>query len=109
MRAQVSPEIEEGSLTGFRYLKPLRKLLKHLHGVGAERDRAGNRRWHMDEHIALLLLFMFNPICDSLRSLQRASRLKKVQRNLGAPRVSLGSLAEANRVFDARTQYDARP
>lgn len=51
--------------------------------------------------MALLLLFMFNPICDSLRALQRASELKKVQRLLGEPRASLGSLSEASRVFDA--------
>jgi hypothetical protein len=44
---------------------------------------------------------MFNPICDSLRTLQRASQLQKVQRMLGVPRASLGSLSEANRVFDA--------
>jgi hypothetical protein len=55
----------------------------------------------MDQHMALLLLFMFNPICDSLRALQRASQLQKVQRMLGVPRASLGSLSEANRVFDA--------
>ena len=94
-------EIEERALTGFRCVKPVLKLLRHLHSSATERDRAGNRQWHMDEHIALLLLFMFNPICDSLRALQRASQLKKVQRLLGVPRASLGSLSEASRVFDA--------
>jgi Transposase DDE domain len=82
-------------------VKPVLKLLAHLHSTATERDRAGNRLWHMDQHIALLLLFMFNPICDSLRALQRASQLEKVQRLLGVPRASLGSLSEANRVFDA--------
>jgi hypothetical protein len=94
-------EIDERSLQGFRCVKPVLKLLAHLHDTATERDRAGNRHWHMDQHIALLLLFMFNPICDSLRALQRASQLKKVQRLLGVPRASLGSLSEANRVFDA--------
>jgi hypothetical protein len=94
-------EIDERALTGFRCVKPVLKLLAHLHGAATERDRAGNRQWHMDQHIALLLLFMFNPICDSLRALQRASGLKKVQRLLGVPRASLGSLSEANHVFDA--------
>ena len=94
-------KIDDRALTGFRCLKPVLKLLAHLHETATERDRAGNRQWHMDQHIALLLLFMFNPICDSLRALQRASRLKKVQRLLGVPRASLGSLSEANRVFDA--------
>ena len=94
-------QIDERALQGFRCVKPVLKLLRHLHETATERDRAGNRQWHMDEHVALLLLFMFNPICDSLRALQRASQLKKVQRLLGVPRASLGSLSEANRVFDA--------
>ncbi len=94
-------EIDERALQGFRCLKPVLKLLGHLHDAATERDRAGNRQWHMDQHVALLLLFMFNPICDSLRALQRASQLKKVQRLLEVPRASLGSLSEANRVFDA--------
>lgn len=93
--------IDERALQGFRCVKPVLKVLAHLHDTATERDRAGNRQWHMDQHIALLLLFMFNPICDSLRALQRASGLKKVQRLLGVPRASLGSLSEANRVFDA--------
>jgi hypothetical protein len=94
-------EIDERAVHGFRCVKPVLKLLAHLHQTATERDRAGNRQWHMDQHIALLLLFMFNPICDSLRTLQRASQLQKVQRMLGVPRASLGSLSEANRVFDA--------
>lgn len=101
MAARCVREIDERDLQGFRCVKPMLKLLAHLHDTATERDRAGNRRWHMDQHIALLLLFMFNPICDSLRALQRASQLKKVQRLLGVPRASLGSLSEANRVFDA--------
>jgi hypothetical protein len=94
-------EMDERALHGFRCVKPVLKLLAYLHQTATERDRAGNRQWHMDQHIALLLLFMFNPICDSLRALQRASQLQKVQRMLGVPRASLGSLSEANRVFDA--------
>jgi hypothetical protein len=99
--ATVPQEVDERALQGFRCVKPVLKLVAHLHNTATERDRAGNRQWHMDQHIALLLLFMFNPICDSLRALQRASQLEKVQRLLGVPRASLGSLSEANRVFDA--------
>ena len=101
MAATISKQVDERDLQGFRCVRPVLKLLGHLHDTATERDRAGNRQWHMDQHIALLLLFMFNPICDSLRALQRASQLKKVQRLLGVPRASLGSLSEANRVFDA--------
>jgi hypothetical protein len=49
----------------------------------------------------LLLLFLFNPIVTSLRGVQQASELKKVQKKLGCQRASLGSLSEATSVFDA--------
>jgi hypothetical protein len=55
----------------------------------------------MDQHVSLLLLYMFNPICTSLRAVQQASELHKVQRILGCPRASLGSLSESARVFDS--------
>ena len=43
---------------------------------------------------------MFNPVVSSLRAIQQASELKKVQRMLGCSRASLGSLSESARVFD---------
>ena len=95
-------EIEEQELQGFKYFKALSGLLEKLHEVGCQRDRAGNRLLHMDQYVALLLLYMFNPICTSLRSLQQASELKKVQKKLGVPRASLGSLSEAATVFDSQ-------
>ena len=49
----------------------------------------------------LVLLYLYNPLVSSLRSIQRASELKNVQRKLGCGRVSLGSLSESARVFDA--------
>jgi hypothetical protein len=56
--------------------------------------------------MSLLLLYMFNPICTSLRAVQQASELKKVQRKLGCPRASLGSLSESARVFDSAFMQD---
>ena len=44
---------------------------------------------------------LFNPVVDSLRGLQQASELESLQKRLGVGRVSLGSLSEASRVFDA--------
>ncbi len=46
------------------------------------------------------MLFLFKPILRSLRSLQRASALKNVQRKIGCTKASLGSLSEAVEVFD---------
>ena len=94
-------KIEERDLQGFKYFKVLSRLLETLHGAACDRDRAHNRKLHMDQYLSLILLYQFNPICDSLRALQEASELKKVQRVLGVPRSSLGSLSEAARVFDS--------
>jgi hypothetical protein len=94
-------KIKDRDLEGFKYFKQVAKLLERLHGTACERDRAHNRDLHMDQYMVLLLLYMFNPICVSLRALKQASELKKVQRVLGVPRSSLGSLSEAARVFDS--------
>ncbi len=93
--------IQERDLEGFKYFKKVSALLSRLHATACQRDRAHNRELHMDQYMVLLLLYMFNPICVSLRALQQASTLKKVQKVLGVPRASLGSLSEAARVFDA--------
>jgi len=99
-------KIKEHELQGFKYFKAISGMLESLRDAGCQRDRAGNRILHMDQHISLLLLHMFNPICTSLRSLQQASELQKVQKKLGVPRASLGSLSEASTVFDSRRMLE---
>jgi len=86
---------------GMKHLQKLLPLLDRLHEVGCERDKAGNRELHFDQYCLLVLLYLFNPIVTSLRGIQQASELEKVQRLLGCPRASLGSLSEAATVFDA--------
>jgi len=95
-------KIKEHQLAGFKYFKVISGMLEALHDAGCERDIAGNRILHMDQYVSLLLLYMFNPICTSLRSLQQVSELKKVQRILSTARASLGSLSEASTVFDSK-------
>jgi hypothetical protein len=99
--SQKRHKIKESELQGFKYFKAISGMLERLHQASCQRDRAGNRALHMDQYMALLLLYMFNPICTSLRAVQQASELKKVQRKLGCPRASLGSLSEAATVFDS--------
>jgi len=94
------PQIREADLRGFKYFKLLNPILERLHDDATSRDRAGNRRLHFDQYAALLLLYFFNPIVTSLRGIQQASTLDKVQKFLGVQRTSLGSLSEAARVFD---------
>jgi hypothetical protein len=87
-------------LHGLKYLHQLNTLLKPLHDAGCQRDRAHNRKLHYDQYCTLILLFLFNPAVKSLRSLQQTSELKKVQRRLRCPRISLGSFSEAANIFD---------
>jgi hypothetical protein len=94
------PPLKAEQLQGFKYFDLLRPLLERLHEHRRERDRAGNRLLHYDQYAALLLFYFFNPILTSLRGLQQASELDKVQKRLGCGRVALGSLSEASRVFD---------
>lgn len=92
--------IEASDITGLKYLDRVLPLFERLRSEGTERDKAGNRQLFYDQYCALQLLYLFNPIVTSLRGLQQASELKKVQRKLGCPRSSLGSLSEATRIFD---------
>jgi hypothetical protein len=78
-------EIDEQELQGLKYFKAISGLLEKLHKVGCQRDRAGNHLLHMDQYVSLLLLYMFNPLCTSLRSLRQASKLQKVQKSWGFP------------------------
>jgi len=93
-------KIRDEDITGLKYFDKLRPLLNRLHDVGCQRDKAGNRNLHMDEYCLLVLLFLFNPVARSLRALQQASELRKVQRKLGCLRASLGSLSEATDIFE---------
>src|SRR2546426_11606002 len=94
------PKIREKDVRGLKYFDQLGPLLERLHDVGCGRDHAANRTLHYDQYCMFVLLFFFNPIVTSLRGLQQASELKNVQKKLGCPRTSLGSLSESVTVFD---------
>jgi Transposase DDE domain len=92
-------DVREEDVTGLKYFDKLAPLLARLHEVGCDRDKAGNRKLHYDQYCMLVLLFLFNPVVRSLRAIEQASELRKVQRKLGCQRASLGSLSEATDVF----------
>ena len=93
MARQPNPEIQEQDLQGFKHFKLLLPVLEELHHHACESDKAGNRKLHYDQYTALILLYFFNPVVTSLRGIQQASELQKVQRKLGCARASLGSLS----------------
>ncbi len=103
------PKITERDLKGLKYFPLINPLLEKLHTCATLRDRAGNRILHYDQYCSLLLLFFFSPIVDSLRGIQQASELSKIQKELGCSRASLGSLSEAARVFDSKLLRELIP
>ena len=101
MAQKKKDKIESQDITGLKYFDKLAPLLERLHDEGCQRDKAGNRKLHCDQYCLLILLYLFNPIVTSLRGIQQASELEKVQKKLGCSRAALGSLSEAATVFDA--------
>jgi Transposase DDE domain len=100
MAGKQRQDVTSREITGLKYFHKLAPLLERLHEDGCQRDRAGNRQLHYDQYCLLVLLYLFNPVVTSLRGLQQASELEKVQRKLQCPRTSLGSFSEAAAVFD---------
>ena len=92
--------IKSSDLKGLKDLRHMAKILESLHEVGTARDRAANRSLHMDEYCLLVLMWLYNPVIDSLRGMQQASELSKVRKRLGVGRASLGSLCESVTIFD---------
>jgi hypothetical protein len=99
-------EISERDVGGLKYFRKLRPLLERLHGSGVDPKRPNKRQLHYDDYCMLVLLYLFNPTVSSLRAIQQASELKKVQKKLGCQRASLGSLSESSHVFDPELLKD---
>jgi hypothetical protein len=95
--AKPNPPLE---IRGLQYFKKLLPLFQRLHDVGCARDTAGNRQLHFDQYAALVMLYLFNPLIGSLRTLQQSLGLPKVAQTLGVKRFSLGSFSEAPAVFE---------
>ena len=93
-------ELDPATVQGVKYLRKIFGLLERLGQSGCQRDVAGNRRLLFSHYAGLVLLSLFNPTLQSLNGLSELSRLRKVQKLLGGPRVSVGSLSESVRVFD---------
>ena len=83
-----------------RMLMRVLPLLDKLHACGTERDTAGNRTLFFDDYAKLVLVYLFNPLIDSISMLQRAAALPKLARQLGIKDFSKPSFSEASAVFD---------
>ena len=96
-----SQQLQEKDIVGLKYFDMLMPLLERLHKDGCQRDKAKQRELHYDQYCMLVLLYLFNPTVTSLRAIEQASELGKVQKKFGCKRTSLASLSEASRIFDS--------
>jgi hypothetical protein len=98
MARKPKPPLTEPDLRqGQKYLRSFQELLKPL----AELPAHGNRQFHYDDYVCLLLLHYFNPVLNSLRSLAEATDFQPIQEIVGVKHTSLGSMSEsAAKMFD---------
>ena len=101
--------LTEKDIVGLKDFDQLLPLFQRLHHDGCQRDKSGNRELHFDQFCLMVLVFLFNPICSSLRALQQASELQNVQKKLGCERAALGSLSEAATIFDPERSITRPP
>jgi hypothetical protein len=93
-------DLDPRQFRGIKKLRHLLPLLSSLRDSGCARDAAGNRDLHFDQYVTLVLLYLFNPLIDSVRTLRRAAAVDKLAKQLGVGRFSLGSFSESVRVFE---------
>jgi hypothetical protein len=93
--------VAPNKVEALKHFKRLLPLFSRLHEVGCERDTAGNRGLHMDEYCATVMLYLFNPLIDSIAMLQAAVKVPRVARVLDIKPFSAGSFSESVRVFDS--------
>ena len=94
------PPLKDKDVVCLGHLRRIFPLLDRLNDVGCGRDKAGNRTLFFGDYCKLVLLYVWNPLIDSMRRLQEAGELRSVAKALDVPRFSLGSFSEAPRVFE---------
>lgn len=93
-------EVRDKDIQGSKFVKRFLDLVERIRGVAEGEKRDPRQALDLQQLAGHLLFYFFTPVLSSLRSIQRASELEKVQKILGCSRVALGSLSEANAIFD---------
>jgi hypothetical protein len=95
-----NPPLTEKDLSRWRLIADFQERLAAVAVVGAPvRSFADPRRkLGQGDYLSLLLFGLLNPVVESMRGLCAASRLQRVQADICAQSVSLGSFSEAQAV-----------
>ena len=99
MNGKARKVVTGSEITGMKYFDKLSPMLARLHDEGCQRDKAGNRELHMDQYCVLVLLYLFNPICSSLRAVQQASALPQGPKATRLPESGLRIAFRSRRGF----------
>lgn len=100
--SEVDQSLSERDLHNWRLLERFQEVLKAvvqdqpLHRSFADPDR----RLSLSSYLSLFLFGLFNPCVRTLRGLQQASRLRRVQEEVCQRPVSLGSFSETQHLLD---------
>ena len=89
------PPIREEDIQGFKYLDVFFKVLNRFHNAKTHQ----NRKLFYDQYLALMLLYFFTPVLTSLRGIQQATTLEKVQKRLGVKKTSLPAVGRSGLSF----------
>ena len=100
MASRKRKRITNSDLRGFKHFRILAGLTEHLHDVYIDPKHPNKRILHYDQYVALMLVYRFSPICDSLRMVQRATEFRKVQKTLNITRFGRTTISEAGGIFD---------
>jgi len=95
-------ELTEADLSNWKMLEDFQQILEEVFGraqlhASLEDPR---RKLSYRSYLALFLFGLFNPVVESMRGLCAISQLKRVQEEVSAGRVSLGSFSETQAVVD---------
>lgn len=92
-------------LSGYKTVEKFRRILTEKLSERRPEDihpseKDPRRTLGCDDFFTLLFFALYNPVLKSLRAITEASHFEKVQEELSVDSVSLGSLSEAQHVFD---------
>ena len=95
------PPLSEKDLSRWKLIADFQTRLDAAGGADLQGTFADPRR-HLSsgDYLGLLLFGLFNPVVDSMRGLCAATHLSRVQEEVCAHTVSLGSFSEAQAVVD---------
>jgi hypothetical protein len=95
-----TPPLSAQDLSRWKLVADFQERLVRQEGTPAGSFADRRRQLGKGQYLGLMLFALLNPVVESMRGLCAASHLQRVQEDIGARPVSLGSFSEAQAVVD---------